>query len=293
MFACILTTTESILNPEGNAHGHNDDTRAAVKELNEVMRSLFPIVPRLSKMHWAQYFHDPMRGTSSAVNPHYGQGDIIFNLPQQPRVTNLIPRVTQRHQQQQQQQQPEEMSELAAFKGAIKSVSNEEKVQPEGRELSPVVAEGGGYPIEAMESGPSMVMASPVPAVTILPELESEEVEEENQLIHRNSQIPKLEGGAEIGDGGDEGDMEKDVRFGEMPPQAISKLLHRRQPEPEKPNNKLIGMLLAKIKDNANGHDGKGKEESTTPSLGKRGPECMRRCIQRGQLHPVQCHSLC
>lgn len=29
------------------------------------------------------------------------------------------------------------------------------------------------------------------------------------------------------------------------------------------------------------------------PTLGKRGPECMRRCIAQGVLHPVQCHSLC
>lgn len=35
------------------------------------------------------------------------------------------------------------------------------------------------------------------------------------------------------------------------------------------------------------------KPELTTPSLGKRGPECMRRCIMQGLLHPVQCHSLC
>lgn len=33
--------------------------------------------------------------------------------------------------------------------------------------------------------------------------------------------------------------------------------------------------------------------ELTTPPLFKRGPECMRRCIMQGQLHPVQCHSLC
>lgn len=29
------------------------------------------------------------------------------------------------------------------------------------------------------------------------------------------------------------------------------------------------------------------------PPLGKRGPECMRKCIAQGVLHPVQCHSLC
>lgn len=32
---------------------------------------------------------------------------------------------------------------------------------------------------------------------------------------------------------------------------------------------------------------------STPTTLGKRGPECMRRCILQGLLHPVQCHSLC
>lgn len=35
-----------------------------------------------------------------------------------------------------------------------------------------------------------------------------------------------------------------------------------------------------------------GRRMQTTP-LGKRGPECMRKCIAQGVLHPVQCHSLC
>jgi len=29
------------------------------------------------------------------------------------------------------------------------------------------------------------------------------------------------------------------------------------------------------------------------PIMGKRGPECMRKCIAQGVLHPIQCHSLC
>ncbi|KAI2810315.1 hypothetical protein BLOT_001475 [Blomia tropicalis] len=35
------------------------------------------------------------------------------------------------------------------------------------------------------------------------------------------------------------------------------------------------------------------KPELATITTGKRGPECMRRCITQGLLHPVQCHSLC
>lgn len=40
------------------------------------------------------------------------------------------------------------------------------------------------------------------------------------------------------------------------------------------------------------GHHGYGRKPEPA-ALGKRGPECMRRCIAQGVLHPVQCHSLC
>ncbi|KAI1292640.1 hypothetical protein HDE_06883 [Halotydeus destructor] len=40
------------------------------------------------------------------------------------------------------------------------------------------------------------------------------------------------------------------------------------------------------------GSDG-GHWRVSSSSLGKRGPECMRKCIAQGVLHPVQCHSLC
>ena len=43
------------------------------------------------------------------------------------------------------------------------------------------------------------------------------------------------------------------------------------------------------------GHHGFGPygRKPEPAALGKRGPECMRRCIAQGVLHPVQCHSLC
>lgn len=41
------------------------------------------------------------------------------------------------------------------------------------------------------------------------------------------------------------------------------------------------------------GGGGGGPWRVSSPALGKRGPECMRKCIAQGVLHPVQCHSLC
>lgn len=43
----------------------------------------------------------------------------------------------------------------------------------------------------------------------------------------------------------------------------------------------------------ASGHRGPHGRNPEPAALGKRGPECMRRCIAQGVLHPVQCHSLC
>lgn len=43
----------------------------------------------------------------------------------------------------------------------------------------------------------------------------------------------------------------------------------------------------------SSGHRGLHGRKPEPAALGKRGPECMRRCIAQGVLHPVQCHSLC
>lgn len=43
----------------------------------------------------------------------------------------------------------------------------------------------------------------------------------------------------------------------------------------------------------SSGHHGLHGRKPEPAALGKRGPECMRRCIAQGVLHPVQCHSLC
>lgn len=43
----------------------------------------------------------------------------------------------------------------------------------------------------------------------------------------------------------------------------------------------------------SSGHHGLYGRKPEPAALGKRGPECMRRCIAQGVLHPVQCHSLC
>lgn len=51
----------------------------------------------------------------------------------------------------------------------------------------------------------------------------------------------------------------------------------------------VLSPILAK---NFDKYVKSGRRMQTTP-LGKRGPECMRKCIAQGVLHPVQCHSLC
>lgn len=261
-------------------HEPSEDTRAAVKELNEVMRSLFPMVPRLSKMHWARQFHGPARGISDSVDwQSYEEGRPIRlnQMENSPAISG--PRVSQRHNQQ-------AIGEQATFQGAFKP----DQVSNENKPLSSSILESG-FPLAI---SPSMMTISQAGVTASPGSFGMFEIENENQFMHHNSQIPKLDDERTTSD--EDGQVIlKDDRFVDKSRKAMAKLLHRRQPiQYNEANNKLIGMLLAKIKDNnALDHENKGKQEATTPSLGKRGPECMRRCIQRGQLHPVQCHSLC
>jgi hypothetical protein len=35
------------------------------------------------------------------------------------------------------------------------------------------------------------------------------------------------------------------------------------------------------------------REEWIRRGVDKRSPACIRRCVEQGALHPIQCHSLC
>lgn len=63
------------------------------------------------------------------------------------------------------------------------------------------------------------------------------------------------------------------------------------QRRPASHATRLHGSLLRS--GGGGGGHGRWRVPGAPPVLGKRGPECMRECIQQGILHPVQCHSLC
>lgn len=266
------------------------NTQAAIDELNDVLRVLFPIVPHknhiiLAARNQRLWMEHPKVLKSSA---HFLADSL---------------------QQKGQRDQYFRGGPAGAEGGALGAEDETESEEPRGRfgfygrqqqqhhTLSDLFRPANDYDRSAMLGPPSRetsVQQLPTPIDSSRSRVLEQEISPEASIVGSSFF-------AKAADVSREGvfpivqqQQEQQQSASENRPERL------RPPPPALPHFIMRGSKVPLAGKSSKGSNGASqtvrlptKPELTTPSLGKRGPECMRRCIMQGLLHPVQCHSLC
>jgi len=211
------------INADGDRYVEsNENTRAAIDELNEVLRLIFPMVPRKSHLIWSSRHHGIL------IDQPLEQQLISSQVEHKSRNFHFMPEKTDDY---------EEKDSLRPKSTLLNDLTH----GPSSKLSQPTASDRAHRPPSAVLVSPKDVTTSADDVLEMLPEAPS-------------------------------------TSSGSHRPKEIQKVFH---------------LVLHQLKNNLEASRSPSKPELTTPSLGKRGPECMRRCILQGLLHPVQCHSLC
>ena len=143
------------------------------------------------------------------------------------------------------------------------------------RHLFPLVPDKAHYVWKASHLGGALTLDQPQHHTTYIEHIESP------TLIRSHSPTPQSEISPQIREDQQQYDDLAEVPM--VPVMSVMPVTAATQPTP------VLSPIMAK---NYDKYVKSGRRMQTTP-LGKRGPECMRKCIAQGVLHPVQCHSLC
>lgn len=252
---CVVCTLAEFLNADQDRYGDSrENTRAAIDELNDVLRMLFPIVPHKSHLLLRQTNHIRRVGNFLSTTPRHFETS-IQSIDQLATAENL--------------------PNLEDVKGSDHAQEKEEKSEHLFANPSPPL-----IPIESrMAVGPTSQghrqglsnehpfwfrQAKPTSSLQAL------------LLAREQADSPKGANAAQV--------HQRMHSAGGAQQSA-------HQPHvPSLKEHYFHGLAGAHL---GTGHAPSKLLELTTPALGKRGPECMRRCIMQRLLHPVQCHSLC
>lgn len=231
------------IDTEKRKHAENsENTRAAIEELNEVLRFLFPIVPHKSHLIWSARHHGILINqprdllNSYTMIEHNNMESLRANKDDQ---TNDYPNVDQLEDIQ---------SDTEPSSNQIESALNHHRRASDEQEQNPLaITDHRGHPSMYQERLPTQ-HETPLNAMQT-----NERDDNRSFRINHESRV----------------NTNADINRNQI----------RNQ----------LSFLFSKFKSKSF----QTKPESTTPTLGKRGPECMKKCITQGLLHPVQCHSLC
>lgn len=337
--------TRSFQPANNHAHHHDANQQAAIDELNEVLRYLFPVVPhakmqrsQASSMFWSgngqphsKPQHRNLVGTGNSVawmmaKPSQQQALIGNGKEEDFQSTNSIQDApsgggsalssSSEHLKSlsSPQQEMEEQSTAAAataaaetsIKGSLETVeeapkhfttdtrtSQQQESQTESEfsnsleSLDPPPMDapqknlfsGSEYQKQHHKQPPkpiSQIIHNPLAGTLMVPQYQLDPSTNVEPSTHQSSSSRVNQASPALKSA--------------IHPHSSRKLSPQQQRNFE---NKINNFLKQLNKIKTNQHRQNRPLETTTPSLGKRGPECMRKCIMQGELHPVQCHSLC
>lgn len=252
----------------------NDNTRAAIEELNEVLRYLFPIVPHKSHLVWS--------------TRHRG---VLINNP---RLHDRLVASLFGKEDSNGQLDENEMNE------------EEEESEENGLEYQSAIDNGR----QSLADSPDSIIAPLEPpqssdhvrnhypsSTSILTGILIPRLKQQQQSQpHTPTTSTSYNRDVLMAVADSRGASSSPASSAASGTAAGGTSIH-------KASSSQLSFILNKLKSNNNNNNNKQtlqqtkspnkQQELTTPALGKRGPECMRRCIMQGLLHPVQCHSLC
>lgn len=266
------------------------NTQAAIDELNDVLRVLFPIVPHKSHIIlaarnqrlWRESQHPRALKSKGhfLADPYFRENEADLHGAEEETETGA-----------------EEPRGRFGFHG-----------RQQHHTLSELFRPGNDFDRSALIEPPTH---QEIPSATAISNSRSRVLEQQEMMMSPESSVlgSSSSASAKAADVAREGEILSivtQVRQTEQQEQQPSANENRpgrpRPPPPALPHFIMRGSKLP-VSGKATKNQEEGtksqivrlpvKPELTTPSLGKRGPECMRRCIMQGLLHPVQCHSLC
>lgn len=232
---CCFASTDCVID-ENRYVESNENTRAAIDELNEVLRYLFPIVPHKSHLIWS--------------SRHRG---ILINQPSERQLLKT-----------------QHKAKSSSYHTTPNKSEDYEEEEEEIASRAKATKPRAGLEHSLGPTGPgTRLLAS-------------------DQLVQRQSPVPVQDTVLAPSEAGIRlSDSSQGLPKVNLAPSVAEKHLQ------SKIYNLVLNTLQSKSPNRGEMGRNPSKPELTTPSLGKRGPECMRRCIMQGLLHPVQCHSLC
>lgn len=242
------------LNADPDRYGDSrENTRAAIDELNDVLRMLFPIVPHKSHLLLRQTNHIRRFGNFLSTTPRHFETS-IQSIDQLATAENL-PNVEDKHVKGSDHAQEKEEKSGHLF-------ANPSSLIPIESRMAVGLTSQGHIQEQSHEQPFWFSQPKPTHLQALL-------------LAREHADSPK---------GSNAGEVHQRMH-------SAGGAQHSHQPHlpslKEHYSHGLPGTHLG------TGNAPSKLFELTTPALGKRGPECMRRCIMQRLLHPVQCHSLC
>jgi len=258
-------------NAECKCERYSEDTRYALTEMNNILRHLFPVVPDRQHLIWR---------TSALTNT---------NNIQQPPIRNNLNALDNR---------------INAFRSTSDRIG--QSIERQAQQVANACA---NCPNEraAMLSSSSVVDGATIPetvgpihtGLTQLPATNQHEVaknvmdairaEVENQETQQQPQLSP-----QYGEDSPDSALEDVLRSAEHTATQTGKSSSNSGSQlPVRLGSSNHGRTRAGSTSSSGGSQGSWRVSNGSPTLGKRGPECMRKCIAQGVLHPVQCHSLC